>query len=299
MIFPNVKSDNHLACCCSFKKDPFRGFQLPKYQIISTPKSEIIATEDIANKLIQQCEEMSKGVLTEESLERLKLDKTHELKPEKCERECLYLTRQLNDNYIIEQVKTRNAKAEKLKKEQKRLQKIINEKVKINVQCLSQHKRTTETIASHTYDHCFNELDIISNNNNTLENEEDDMRMDSIGSNDSCEDIEATLRKLNDEEESVLGNTYVDRDNYDERGLDNLQIQDLIQDIKIKVMYLQKKNFKPIDYILDRFNIKDNILAMLINLFEKTLNDVMEAKKDDLKRYIKYNFMKSQAKAED
>ena len=42
--------------------------------------------------------------------------KTNELKPEKCEKECLYLTRNLNDNYIIEQVKTRTEKAEKLKK---------------------------------------------------------------------------------------------------------------------------------------------------------------------------------------
>lgn len=321
LFFHEIKTEEYSGCCCYFKKDAFRGFQSPETEIITVVRTDVKTMEDIANNLVDECES-KKGILTEESLERIKGEITeievhkkvggtikeeviekirNKFQPDrrKCERECVFLNRQLNDNYIIEQVKTRNIKAEKLIKEKKRLEKLITEQININVNCLSHGKKCTATVY-YKIDKCFGEnkansrggLSINTNDFGGLDqDDDDDMILDSIGSVNSDEDLEETLKKIKDKEETTLGNTYVDRESYDVTGMDNLQIQDIIQDLKIKILYLQKKNAKPIDYILDRFNIKDNILAMLITLFEETQKKVMKQKRDDLNRYIKYNFV--------
>ena len=55
-------------------------------------------------------------------------------------------------------------------------------------------------------------------------------------------------------------------------------------------MYLEKKNTKPIDFILERFTIKDNILVMIIKIFEKTLDEVLSNMKVDMDDTIYFQF---------
>ena len=55
-------------------------------------------------------------------------------------------------------------------------------------------------------------------------------------------------------------------------------------------MYLEKKNTRPLDFILERFTIKDTILVMVIKIFERTLDEVLLTMKRDLEDMIYFQF---------
>jgi hypothetical protein len=70
----------------------------------------------------------------------------------------------------------------------------------------------------------------------------------------------------------------------------NSEILQEIDELELQIMYLEKKNTKPIDFILERFNIKDNILVMIIKIFEKTLDEVLSNMKTDMDDTIYFQF---------
>lgn len=49
----------------------------------------------------------------------------------------------------------------------------------------------------------------------------------------------------------------------------------LINDLTIELDVMGKTNYKPIDYILDRFKIQDDILVRIVKLFEYTLEQII------------------------
>lgn len=55
-----------------------------------------------------------------------------------------------------------------------------------------------------------------------------------------------------------------------------------IEKLEIQIIYLNKKNKKPIDFILDRFSIQDDVLVKIIKIFEISLDEVIH----DIKSYF-------------
>ena len=55
-------------------------------------------------------------------------------------------------------------------------------------------------------------------------------------------------------------------------------------------MYLEKKNTRPLDFILERFNIKDTILVMIIKIFKRKLDEVLLSMKRDMEDMIYFQF---------
>lgn len=55
-----------------------------------------------------------------------------------------------------------------------------------------------------------------------------------------------------------------------------------IEKLEIQIIYLNKKNKKPIDFILDRFSIQDDVLVKIIKIFEISLDEVVH----DIKSYF-------------
>jgi len=55
-----------------------------------------------------------------------------------------------------------------------------------------------------------------------------------------------------------------------------------IEKLEIQIVFLTKKNKKPIDFILDRFSIQDHVLVKIIKIFENSLEEVI----NDIKTYF-------------
>lgn len=68
------------------------------------------------------------------------------------------------------------------------------------------------------------------------------------------------------------------------------ELRNEINDLEIKVIYLEKKNTKPLDFILSRFGTPDHILGFLINLFESTMNEVLYDLKEEMEKSAYFKF---------
>ena len=303
----NINCEQIPFCCCFYNKDAFRGFQTSSIEILYI-KNNGLDKSDIGNSLMHMC--MNKnGFPSIENIERLKSNHFI-LNETKCKRECEYLIRELNDKYYIKQEENRKIEGKKLKQSLSELEKKINNQIQININSLYKGKKCDVTIGSkiNSKNNNNNILNlrnnlILSDNidndnsfnmNNTKKNDDDIISFDSVSlsSHHSLEDPEL---------EKAL-NAYEDKNNNDFKGIkivDSIDINNLknnqeilkeIDELKLKIMYLDKKNSKPIDFILERFTIKDTILVMIIKIFEKTLEEVINNMKIYFEEQIYFQF---------
>jgi len=56
---------------------------------------------------------------------------------------------------------------------------------------------------------------------------------------------------------------------------DGISIKGIIERLELEIIYMKKKNSKPIDFIMNRFSIQDEILIKIIRIFESTLEEVI------------------------
>lgn len=306
----NINCEQIPFCCCFYNKDAFRGFQTSSIEILYI-KNNGLDKSDIGNSLMHMC--MNKnGFPSIENIERLKSNILI-LSDKKCKKECEYLIRELNDKYNIKQEENRKIEGKKLKQSLSELKKKINNQIQININSLYNGKKCDVTIGS--------KINSKNNNNNILNLRNNLILSDSNINNNDNESINVNNLKKNDEDiisfdsvslsshhsledpelEKAL-NAYEDTNNNDFKGIkivDSIDINNLknnqeilkeIDELKLKIMYLDKKNSKPIDFILERFTIKDNILVMIIKIFEKTLEEVINNMKIYFEEQIYFQF---------
>ena len=289
-------------CCCFFTKDPFRGFQITHNQILQIKKTGLDKAE-LASMMMNICIG-TKGFPTIENIERLKRN-NFVLSKEKCDKECFYLTRQLNDNYTIKQEKNRNNEAKRLQQYKKSLENKINSQIKLNVESLNKGGSCKIRIISHTKESGY-AAKMLNNAmaNNKREQKVNDNDNDSLLSFDSVSlpshhsidnpELEEALRAYDDQDTNNFSGIKLDYNTYkgmnDNKLETNSEILQEIDELELQIMYLEKKNTKPIDFILERFNIKDNILVMIIKIFEKTLDEVLSNMKTDMDDTIYFQF---------
>ena len=56
---------------------------------------------------------------------------------------------------------------------------------------------------------------------------------------------------------------------------DGVSIKRIIDRLELEISYMKKKNTKPIDFIMNRFSIQDDIMIKIIRIFESTLEEVI------------------------
>lgn len=288
---PQITSTEIPICCCFYNKDPFRGFQSTSNQILSIKDSGYDKAE-IGNMIMNMCMAV-KGFPSVENIERLK-NNISQLTKEKCNKECFYLTRQLNDNYIIQQEENRIKEAKNLRKSKKVLEDKIAQQVKINVDSLNRGKSCQIRIYAKTDSKgsLLNEA-MSRNNQNKIMDDLEDITFDSVSlsSHHSLDnpDLEMALNAYEDSLNENVNNLRIEDINKRQND-SNEDILKMIDELQLEILYLEKKNTRPIDFILERYTIKDKVLEMIIRIFEKTLNQVISTMKTDMENSIYFQF---------
>ena len=131
-------------CCCLFSKDPFRGYTILKSQILSFDHLNM-DKESIGYKMINQCYRTYNGFPTLENINSLKRD-VYTIDKRHCDKDCNYLTREINEKYNIKQETNREADAKRLKEIRKKFLNILNRKIKENTNSLHNGKPCTAQI---------------------------------------------------------------------------------------------------------------------------------------------------------
>ena len=299
LVIGLIHNEEIPICCCFFNKDPFRGFQSTSNQILQIKKTGLDKAE-LGTMIMNLCIG-TKGFPSAENIERLKSE-NYAITPQQCDKECFYLTRQLNDNYIISQEKNRNNEAKHLRQIKRELEAKINSQIKINIDSLSKGDKCQIRIISKAKDYNAKKLNSImdpmfSNQNSTINQGDGNSLLSfdsvSIPSHHSIDnpELEEALRAYDDLDSNNFNGIKLDYKNNDYKNLvTNDDILEEIDELELEIMYLEKKNTKPIDFILERFTIKDKILVMIIKIFEKTLDEVLSNMKVDMDDTIYFQF---------
>ena len=293
-----IKPEEIPVCCCFFDKDAFRGFQITKTDIFNIKKTGLDKAE-IGNMVMNVCLN-KKGFPTVENIERLKTG-NFLLTSKKCERECNFLTRQLNDNYNIKQETNRNIEAKRLREIKNELARKINAQIAININNLHIGKGCEVSVSHRTktsldYKGQLLNEGLIGNRRKFSDssNESDILSFDSVSlpSHHSLDnpELEKALNAYNDNNDNNFNGIKLDDNKVNYEYSSNEEINQKIDELELEIMYLEKKNTRPLDFILERFTIKDTILVMVIKIFERTLDEVLLTMKRDLEDMIYFQF---------
>lgn len=253
-------------CCCLYHQDPFRGFQTNGIRIIDI-KVDNLNKEEIGDKMFFQCYVAMNGFPTMENLDRLKND-LYTIDKKSCETECSYLLKSMNEKYNINQEINREKEAKLLKEERRNLKQAVQQKNNENI--INLHKGVKNAITPTSKDPFTGRR----NYNPKLA-----MTTNTVMSFDTMSDYGSYLN-LEDggdsKEDAMEVNSYREVVKKDYSKKSRSELTSNISHLDIEIMYLEKKNKRPIDFILDRFNIQDEILVKIIRIFEQTLDEVIQ-----------------------
>lgn len=114
--------------------------------------------------------------------------------------------------------------------------------------------------------------------NNSLENLETEIKQIEVNSDLKL----AELLKSNPNYLSIKTNFKSEAEVTENDFQSEEDLKEEIEKLEIQIIYLNKKNKKPIDFILDRFSIQDDVLVKIIKIFEISLDEVIY----DIKSYF-------------
>jgi len=205
------------------------------------------------------------------------------------------LLKDLNEKYNIIQEENRLSDAKSLKEKRKKLKKILDKKISENVNCFHKGEKCNISIATKSKDNKndpLNKVSTIKKNNIMIETIGSDViSFDSFSDSYSKPDLDYLMTissentgNNNDNIEVIptLTTTHYERS--------DLDVKIEIEKLDSEIMYLEKKNKRPIDYILDRFSIQDDILVLIIKIFDRTLDDVIYTMKNYYEDTIYFQF---------
>jgi hypothetical protein len=264
-------------CCCIYTKDPFRGFECSNASIMTLKLNGILDIErqKIGLKILNLCRSEG-GTPTIENINRIKQIDTYTLTTSICEKECFFIIREMNERFDVEQEWNRLEEAKKLRERRTFFLRMLEVKIQkstkrfYNGEKYKGENKISNKEKPQMIKNVTKETDLLDRINVSFDsvsecsvNEEDefDKYLGQIGL-DSHYDYDRDNRYSISSSQSVI-NTGIDIDKETEK-LDN------------HIMYLEKKNQRPLDYILDRFSIPDDILVQIIKLFESTLEYVIK-----------------------
>jgi hypothetical protein len=276
-------------CCCTFSQDPFRGFTSTggrTIQIDTTNLEKIY----IANKLQKLCIENYNGFPSMENIDRLRFYNMESqtehpkyiLSAGDCDKECFVLMSLFDEKYNEIQNVNRQKKAKQTREKKQKIIDILNKKIVANAENFHLGKRSI--VKSKNSQNKY--AGMIKMNNFKEKNEFADISIDSMDLDDNKKNFE-TLDGLIDS--NSLNCDYSNDISLNEKSGYDLEIE--VHSLENEIMYLEKKNKKPIDFILDRFSIPDDILVKLIKIFEESLTEVLKKMRDTYQDRVIFQFI--------
>jgi hypothetical protein len=308
LISINLKTISTLKfCCCIYRKDPFRGFEKSFGEVMETDISENSEKEEIGNKILKLC--LSKnGLPSFENIERIKKGK-YDINPQTCDKECSYLILEMNDKFDVEQEENRMEHAKKLREKRKSLSDLLKNKKFDNLNNLYKGKRCIYEVnkdkkgkskknSNNFIDHLL-QVDKNKNFNNDTNVGIDDLsfltlsdeNLDylEIGNNnhlgeDLFENFEENKHHSDTLSLVTTENDIIEADQSEEA------IKTEIMNLDNQILNLETKNKRPFSFILERLSIPDDILIMMLKIFEMTLDDAVIAMKNYYEDTIYFQF---------
>jgi hypothetical protein len=296
-------------CCCIYKKDPFRGFEKSSGEVVSIEMPESLEKDEIGNKILKLCHAKN-GLPSYENIERLKKGNFN-LDKQTCEKECSFLILEMNEKFDIEQEENRMEKAKKLRDRRKRLANQLESKISDNVnnlykggRCLhgviQDNNKKSNDIINNFIDHLLH-IDKNKKPKNELKAEFDDLSFLSLSDeNEYSECLEkdnnflfeqiSLTNNRNDTHHSNKISAISTENNLLEPDATEGSLKREINNLDNQILYLEKKNKRPINFILDRFSIPDDILIMMLKIFELTLEDTVRRMRIYLEDTIYFQF---------
>jgi hypothetical protein len=309
LISINLKNIDTLKfCCCIYRKDPFRGFEKSFGEVMETDIPESSEKEEIGNKFLKLC--LSKnGLPSFENIDRVNKGK-YDVTPQTCDKECSYLILEMNDKFDLEQEENRMEHARKLREKRKSLNDLLKNKMSNNLndlykgkQCIyelnkykkDKNKKNSNNCIDHNLQGDKNKK---INNNTNVEFEGDlsfltlsDENLDylEIGNNNHLgEDLFENF-DANKHHSDTLS-LVTTENNIAESDLSEEAIKTEIINLDNQILHLETKNKRPFSFILERLSIPDDILIMMLKIFETTLDDAVIAIKQYYEDTIYFQF---------
>jgi len=309
LISINLKSITTLKfCCCIYRKDPFRGFEKSFGEVMETDIPENTEKEEIGNKFLKLC--LSKnGLPSFENIERVnkgKYDVTHQ----SCDKECSYLILEMNDKFDVEQEENRMEHAKKLREKRKSLSELLKNKMSNNLnnlykgkQCIYEVNKDKKYKSKKNPNICVDhrlqaDKNKKFNNDTDVEFEGDlsfltlsDENLDylEIGNNNHLGEDLFEKFDANKHHSDTLS-LVTTESNIIESDLSEEAIKTEIMNLDNQIFHLETKNKRPFSFILERLSIPDDILIMMLKIFENTLDDAIIAIKQYYEDTIYFQF---------
>jgi len=135
-----------------------------------------------------------------------------------------------------------------------------------------------------------------SNKEKEKENEKENEKSnkDKLKSNDNYNNNYNDNDNINDfinSELSIVKKNFKHEKEFDENSnFTEKELRDELDYIELQLYNLQKKNKKPIDFILDRFCVKEEILIKTIKIFENSMEEVINNMKNYFEDTIYFQF---------
>jgi hypothetical protein len=276
-------------CCCTFSQDPFRGFTSNGGQHIEIDTTNLEKIY-IANKLQKLCMENYNGFPSMENIDRLRFynmetqteHPKYILAPGDCDKECFALMSLFDEKYNEIQSINRQKKAKQTREKKQKITNILNKKILVNAENFHLGKRSI--VKNKFGNNKYNGM--IKMNNFKEKSEYADISIDSMDLDDNKKTLE-TFEGLVDS--NSLSCDLGSESNMNEKSGYDLEIE--VHSLENEIMYLEKKNKKPIDFILDRFSIPDDILVKLIKIFEESLTEVLRRMRDTYQDKVIFQFI--------
>ena len=261
--------------CCTYEMDPFRGFTIKDCKETSV-ETLILYKDQIGYEIIELCEKQFSGIPANDNFQRLKNDKKI-LSKEECLKDCEDLVQQLNESYAIIQENNRIKEAKKLRILKKSLQGELNTQIGRYSKNLSSGNNCKLSGSKNINIQFGQEFPSSVNNrgaDNVIKN-----KVEESGFEQKNQIIEEKANDL-----SPFPSLSVETK--EEKLFRGLPLSEKIELLDLEIMYFEKKNKRPLSFILDRFNIKDEILVKLIKVFELSLEEVVINYKTSMKENI-------------
>lgn len=261
LLLKSTYSNQPYFCCCIIKKDYFRGFQNASFKKIHL-KTQTFDFKTLINTVNQDCFN-NNGFPDFHTISRL-LTKSLILSPD-CEVECGLSRNQLNDVFQKRVEKERQGKVNELKAKLKDLKKEMIDCERRVSQIMMTGESVLNTLSSlnlHTDSSQCSDFGNINPMKSSL------FKIESKSKGKSRQ-FKSSSHK--EQENLTFGSKKQEKSFLQEKK----KIQKSIDTVKIEILEYSK-NRRPLDYILNKFFVGDELIYKLIQLFKYCVDEVMK-----------------------
>lgn len=279
-------------CCCIYQRDSFKGFKLLNSKVVDL-NDYWLSNKDAGNKIFDHCIHIEKGFPSLNNILRVEKN-VYSLNIKDCENECKALIKQFDEKYISVQESLRD-KAVILNKEKiKALKTKLKGIEDISINKLHKGlKYLINNVKNDKKNNILSEINLLNLNSKKSKNDKifiplnTDATLETLSSN-----TDQNLNYINNNNFNINNSN---RTNFIINNEDYILISNNAEEIRNEILklesenyYLNKKNKKPVEFILDRFTMQDEILTHLLMIFEKAIEETISIMKNTYNDMVFY-----------